>query len=77
MCVCVCVCVRARMRVHTLCRASFFFSQMEIYFSWYSILETSIGCFFFGLVSLFNGISTFVGYLMPKLFSEKNSSGTI
>ena len=31
----------------------------------------------FGLVSLFNGISTFVGYFMPKLFSEKNSSGTI
>ena len=31
----------------------------------------------FGLVSLFNGISTFVGYLMPKLFSQKNSSGTI
>ena len=30
-----------------------------------------------GLVSLFNGISTFVGYLMPKSFSEKNSSGTI
>ena len=31
----------------------------------------------FGLVSLFNGISTFVGYLMPTLFSLKNSSGTI
>ena len=30
-----------------------------------------------GLVSLFNGISTFAGYLMPKPFSEKNSSGTI
>ena len=30
-----------------------------------------------GLVSLFNGISTFVGYLMPKPFFEKNSSGTI
>ena len=30
----------------------------------------------FGLVSLFNGISTFVGYLMPKPFSKKNSSGT-
>ena len=29
------------------------------------------------LVSLFNGISTFVGYLMPKPFSQKNSSGTI
>ena len=28
------------------------------------------------MVSLFNGISTFVGYLMPKLSSE-NSSGTI
>ena len=25
--------------------------------------------FGFGLVSLFNGISTFVGYLMPNLFS--------
>ena len=24
-----------------------------------------------GLVSLFNGILTFVGYLMPKPFSEK------
>ena len=30
----------------------------------------------FGLVSLFNGISTFLGYLMPKSFSLKNSSGT-
>ena len=30
-----------------------------------------------GLVSLLNGISTFVGYLMAKPFSEKNSSGTI
>ena len=31
----------------------------------------------FGLVSLFNGISTFVGYLLPKPFSEKNGSDTI
>ena len=31
----------------------------------------------FGFVSLFNGISTFVGYLMPKPFSRKNSSGSI
>ena len=30
----------------------------------------------FGLV-WFNGISTFVGYLMPKLLSKNNSSGTI
>ena len=28
-------------------------------------------------LSLFNGVSTFVGYLMPKLFSLKNSSHTI
>ena len=27
--------------------------------------------------TLFNGISTFVGYLMPKPLSLKNSSGTI
>ena len=31
----------------------------------------------FGLVSLFNGISTFVGYLMPKSSFEKNSIDTI
>ena len=30
----------------------------------------------FGLVSLFNGISTFVGYLMPKLFSYVTWSTT-
>ena len=30
-----------------------------------------------GLVSFFNGISNFVGYLMSKPFFKKNSSGTI
>ena len=30
-----------------------------------------------GVVSLFNGISKFNGYLMPKPFSKKNSSDTI
>ena len=30
-----------------------------------------------GLVSLFNGISTFIGYLMLKLFSLKKSNGVI
>ena len=29
------------------------------------------------ILSLFNGVSIFVGYLMPMPFSEKNSSGTI
>ena len=33
--------------------------------------------FFADLVSLFNGISTYVGYLMPKPSFKKNSSGTI
>ena len=28
-------------------------------------------------LSFFNGISTFVGYLMPKPFFKKNSIGTI
>ena len=31
----------------------------------------------FDLVSLFNGISTFVNYLMPKLSLQKNNSDTI
>ena len=31
----------------------------------------------FGLVSLFNRISTFVGYLIPKPPLEKNSHDTI
>ena len=31
--------------------------------------EASVLYLWFGLVSLFNGISTFVGYLMPKPFS--------
>ncbi len=34
-------------------------------------------CLKFGLVYSFYGISTFLGYLIPKLFSKKNSSGTI
>ena len=36
-----------------------------------------IGMVWYGLVSLFNGISTFVGYLIPNPFSLKNSRGTI
>ena len=30
-----------------------------------------------GLVSLFNDLLTFLGYLKPKPFPQKNSSGTI
>ena len=42
-----------------------------------SPINKYIPTFWFGLVSLFNGILTFVGHLMPKPFSKKNSSGTI
>ena len=31
----------------------------------------------FGLISLFNGLSIFVGYLMPKQSLKKNSSGIV
>ena len=49
---------------------------------WISNLSDKIKSYFFqtvvvDLVSLFNGISIFTGYLMPKLFSLKNSNGTI
>ena len=37
-------------------------------------ISNILGLVWFGLVSLFNGISTFIGYLMPKLFSKNNSS---
>ena len=43
----------------------------------YLLMQKGMENFFQGLVSLFNGISTFKGYLMPKLFSLKNSCGTI
>ena len=39
--------------------------------------EFPLGSLRFGLVSLFNDISTLVGYLIPKPFAWKNSSGTI
>ena len=42
---------------------------------WWIYKYISVGVFC--LVSLFNRMSTFVGYLMPKLFSEKNSTGKI
>ena len=41
------------------------------------LMQLSGGLVWFGLVSLFNGISTFQGYLMTDPFSSKNSSGTI
>ena len=41
------------------------------------VAETAIACKWFGLVSWFNGISTYVGYLMPKWPFWKNSSDAI
>ena len=40
-------------------------------------INCTLNCLKSSLVSLFNGISTFEGYLMPKPFSKKNSSGAI
>ena len=50
------------------------FHNFPKYISSKSECNTSTG---FGLVSLFNGISTTVGYLMPKTSFYKKSSGTI
>ena len=44
------------------------------YFQIWNQKEPSI---IISLISLFNDISTFVGYLMPKPFSKKDSSGTV
>ena len=38
--------------------------------------EVSLGLVWIDLVSLFNGISTVVGHLMPKSLLKKNSSDT-
>ena len=46
-------------------------------FTYGLLVVTCIGLVLFGFVPLFIGISTFAGYLMPKPFSQKNSSGTI
>ena len=43
----------------------------------YTNVPINVHRWYYGLACLFNGISTFVGYLMPKPFSKKNSSGTI
>ena len=42
-----------------------------------SIKRQSFTHCWFGLVSLFNGISTFVGYLMTKPFFSKKISSNI
>ena len=57
---------------HLLCLTQFnYTSAMELYFM--TVDEKS---YCYGLVSLFNGISIFMGYLMLKS-SLKNSSSTI
>ncbi len=48
--------------------------SLKIYKKMVDMKFISTLVYYFGLV---NGISTFVGYLKPKLFSMKNSNGTI
>ena len=49
--------------------------NLELNFFSFNCLNISF--FWFDLISLFNSISTFEGYLMPKPFLEKDSSNTI
>ena len=42
--------------------------QQQIWTDIFGVAEVLLVAFF-GLISLFNGISTFVGYLIPKPFS--------
>ena len=53
--------------------------QVSLYLSsWDNSYDNLIFHFLkFGLVSLFNDISTFVGYLMAEPFSQNNCCGTI
>ena len=44
--------------------------------SWISKMQSDTLEERYGWCLCFNGISTFVGYLMPKPLSTKNSSGT-
>ena len=76
-----------------ICFSFFYFENCWLRFSFHFMknfeidteavkLEVHRHCIYFtkennSLVSLFNGILTFVGYLMPKPFFKKNSSGTI
>ena len=45
------------------------FNKMKLVIAYDQMYVVPNDLVWFGLVSLFNGISTFVGYLMPKLFS--------
>ena len=44
---------------------------------WHTWLNSYHRCWWFGLISYFNGISIFVGYFIPKPSFKKNSRGTI
>ena len=59
------------------CRMYYRLMIMKRWKYWHHYLALVFVSFCFGFVSLFNGISTFVGYLMPKLSSWKNSNGII
>ena len=54
-------------KVSIFSSSSFSTSLYSLYFS----------VLYFALVSIFNGISTFVDYSIPKPSLQKNSSGTI
>ena len=53
------------------------FIHIHTYTYIYIYTHTYTSLVYFGLVSLFNGISTFVCYLVPKPAFKKNYNGTI
>ena len=61
--ICVCVYIDACMCVYV--------REISVQVKWFSVSSNNQYIYSFGLVSffLFNGISIFVGYLMPKPFS--------
>ena len=81
MCVCVCVCVCMCVCV---CNFNYHCPIIVVTLSICYIYKCSnyygtevVVFIFISLVSLFNGISTFVGYLMPKPSLLKNSTDSI
>ena len=66
MCVCVCVCVCVSACLYVCCALG---ETVKVVANRIGSTHTYTRACVCGLDSLFNGLSTLVGYLMPKLFS--------
>ena len=52
-------------------------TYVPVYVCVYMYMSVCVRARTFGAVSLFNGISTYVGYLMPKPYMQNNNIGVI